>query len=74
VDKEIARELGLSVRTVRAHMNIAMRRLHARTRAEAVVTAVRNGWLPELELESTHVSETPHERELDASSPRVARG
>ena len=49
LDKEIARELGLSVRTVRAHMTIAVRRLHARTRAEAVVIALRAGLLPALD-------------------------
>jgi predicted transcriptional regulator len=67
VDKEIARELGLSIRTVRAHMNIAMRRLHARTRAEAVVNAVRNGDLPELELEPTESASRPHAPEPGAA-------
>jgi DNA-binding NarL/FixJ family response regulator len=44
-DKEIADRLGLSLRTVRAHMHSAMARLGARTRGQAVLTAVRAGYL-----------------------------
>ena len=45
VDKEIAAALGVSVRTVRGHMYDAMHRLDARTRAAAVLAAVRSGTL-----------------------------
>lgn len=49
VDKEIAESLGLSLRTIRAHMHAAMVRLGARTRGEGVLTAVRAGYLQEAE-------------------------
>jgi DNA-binding NarL/FixJ family response regulator len=52
MDKEIAERLGLSLRTVRAHMQAAMVRLGARTRAEGVLTAVRAGYLEEPDEES----------------------
>lgn len=45
VDKEIAALLGVSVRTVRGHFYEAMHRLDARTRAAAVLAAVRSGAL-----------------------------
>jgi DNA-binding NarL/FixJ family response regulator len=51
-DKEIAERLGLSLRTVRAHMHGAMARLGARTRGEGVLTAVRAGYLEEAEPDS----------------------
>jgi len=44
-DKEIAATLGLSLRTVRGHMQEAMTRLGAGTRAAAVVAAIRAGSL-----------------------------
>jgi DNA-binding NarL/FixJ family response regulator len=58
VDKEVAERLGLSLRTVRAHMHAAMMRLGARTRAEGVLTAVRAGYLQEAERDSPTDSTT----------------
>ena len=52
MDKEIAERLGLSLRTVRAHMHAAMVRLGARTRGEGVLTAVRAGYLEEAEQDT----------------------
>jgi DNA-binding NarL/FixJ family response regulator len=42
-NEEIAKGLYLSTETVRTHLNKAMRKLDARTRTEAVVTALRRG-------------------------------
>lgn len=44
-DKEIARRLGLSPRTVEMHVAGAIRALGARNRSEAVHRAVRAGLL-----------------------------
>jgi DNA-binding NarL/FixJ family response regulator len=41
--KEIARELFLSHETVRTHMAHALAKLGARSRAQAVAVAIRNG-------------------------------
>lgn len=46
-NKLIARELGLSVRTVHAHMRHIFDKLGVASRTEAVVLAVRQGWLHE---------------------------
>ena len=43
---EIARELMLSIATVRTHVGRAMIKLHARDRAQLVVFAVRAGLMP----------------------------
>ncbi len=41
-----AERLGVGVETVKGYLRSAMRKLGARTRGEAVVTARRAGWLP----------------------------
>lgn len=44
-DEQIATESGISVRTVRRHIAVAMRALGAETRFAAGVAAARRGWL-----------------------------
>lgn len=44
-DEQIAHESGVSVRTVRRHIAVAMRALGAETRFAAGVAAARKGWL-----------------------------
>jgi DNA-binding NarL/FixJ family response regulator len=44
-NKEIAAELGISVKTVEVHKTNAMRKLGLRGRADVVRYAVLNGWL-----------------------------
>ena len=45
-NKEIANELFLSVRTVKAHLSSIFDKLGVASRTEAVVKGVREGWLP----------------------------
>jgi len=45
-DNEIARQLGLSAKTVSMHLKIARTRLDARSRAHAVALALRQDLLP----------------------------
>ena len=44
-NKEIARELGLSVSTVHGHMSHIFEKLGVASRTEAVVRGLRDGWL-----------------------------
>lgn len=44
-NKEIARQLGLSVRTVQAHMSHIFAKLDVASRTEAVIYGLRHGWL-----------------------------
>ncbi|MDE3094822.1 MAG: response regulator transcription factor [Chloroflexota bacterium] len=44
-NKEIAQELGLSVRTVHAHLSRMFSKLGVASRTEAVVYGLRHGWL-----------------------------
>lgn len=50
-DPQIADALGLTPLAVRGHIESAMKFLSARTRAEAVSTAARRGWLAGLDRE-----------------------
>lgn len=45
-NKEIAYRLGISDRTVQFHMNSIFNKTGTNSRTEAVVLAVRSGWLP----------------------------
>ena len=42
-DKEIAREMGITARTVTAHMEHIRMKIHARNRVAVAVWAVRQG-------------------------------
>ncbi len=44
-NQEIARELALSVRTVQAHLSTVFSKMQVGSRTEAVVQALRQGWL-----------------------------
>lgn len=44
-NKEIAYRLGLSERTIQFHLNTIFNKTDTRSRTEAVVTALRSGWL-----------------------------
>lgn len=46
-NKEIAQELGVSVRTVEGRIRTLLRRLGVRSRTEAVTNAAAHGWLRE---------------------------
>jgi len=45
-NQEIADRLGLSARTVQAHLASAMAKTGARTRTQLAVCALRRGWVP----------------------------
>lgn len=47
LNKEIAGELGLSVRTVEGHLNAILSKLNVRSRTEAAMYAASKGWFTE---------------------------
>jgi DNA-binding NarL/FixJ family response regulator len=47
-NKAVAREMSISPNTVKYHMKSVLQKLGVQNRAEAVATAMRAGWLPEL--------------------------
>lgn len=59
-NKEIARELGLSVRTVQAHFTSVFRKLQVGSRTEAVLRGLTEGWL---NLDDIHLVESEELRE-----------
>ena len=44
-NEDIAKELGLSVRTVQAHFTHACKKLEVSSRTEAVLRGLKEGWL-----------------------------
>jgi NarL family two-component system response regulator YdfI len=44
--KEIARDLGITERTVKAHLASVYNKLGVDSRAAAIAIAAQNGWLP----------------------------
>lgn len=44
-NKEIASHLGIALRTVEHHLETAYQKLNAHGRAEAVVKAIKAGWI-----------------------------
>jgi DNA-binding CsgD family transcriptional regulator len=71
VDKEIAAALGISVRTVRGHIHAAMTRLGSRTRAEAVLAALRRN---ELRFETSESEMRLEASETERSEARLRPG
>lgn len=58
-NKEIAKELSLSIRTVQAHFNHVFKKLQVSSRTEAVLQGLKEGWLSfdsETEDDTTHMS------------------
>jgi len=55
-NKQIARELFISERTVHTHLHRVFQKLGARSRTQAVIQAVNKGWL---EMEAPLVEEVP---------------
>ena len=68
ISKEIAREIGLSHRTVDRHIAEAMARLNTRTRSAAVICALSSG---ELRLDGLA---TPQRATASGSQPAFAAG
>ncbi len=56
-NKEIAADLGLSPRTVQSHLRHILNKLSVASRVEAVVLAIRSGWIRLDELELSGESE-----------------
>jgi len=50
-NQEIARALGIGLRTVQAHLGHIYAKIGCRSRTEAVVVALRQGWIRQEELE-----------------------
>ena len=48
-NKEVARNLGLSLATVRNHVHNILVKLGVHSKLEAVSLSFRNGWIPEAE-------------------------
>ena len=51
-NKAVAREMSISPNTVKYHMKSVLQKLGVQNRAEAVATAIRAGWLPELAVKN----------------------
>ena len=51
-NKEVARNLGLSLATVRNHVHNILVKLGVHSKLEAVSLSFRNGWIPEAEASS----------------------
>ena len=66
-NKEVARNLGLSLATVRNHVHNILVKLGVHSKLEAVSLSFRNGWIPEAEATSAADQRSP-------SSARIKKG
>lgn len=66
-NKEVARNLGLSLATVRNHVHNILVKLGVHSKLEAVSLSFRNGWIPEAEPTATADQRSP-------SSARAKKG
>jgi len=51
MNKQVARELGLSEHTIKNHLSSIIRKLEVNDRTQAVVLAINNGWIVPKEVE-----------------------
>jgi NarL family two-component system response regulator LiaR len=56
-NKDIAKELFLTVRTVKAHLSNIFNKLDVASRTEAIVKGVREGWLTLEDIPGEHINE-----------------
>ena len=66
-NKEVARNLGLSLATVRNHVHNVLVKLGVHSKLEAVSLSFRNGWIPEAEP-------TPAAAQRSPSAARAEKG
>jgi two-component system nitrate/nitrite response regulator NarL len=66
-NKEVARNLGLSLATVRNHVHNILVKLGVHSKLEAVSLSFRNGWIPEAEP-------TPRADQPSPPSSRARKG
>ena len=73
-NKEVARNLGLSLATVRNHVHNILVKLGVHSKLEAVSLYFRNGWIPEAEATpGAYQPSPPSTRAKKGSTARTAR-